>query len=395
MVIMERFINGPLVFATMGELSAFFGRFLGRPERDRPQYDFAQIKGSCEVAALRKSEAWAHAYISDGTDKGAQALADYYISFHRQLVGKPGMNGLIEPSASDANRLALELARDTTGRNKVLCTNLSHSSIAGALHTLRMEAVTLDAQPSLGYQVDKEELKKVISLEGDNLAAVVSTFGTTQLGHIERLAEFDLVRELRESGAWLHIDAAYGAYPGRLARKIKIPEADSITIDHYKFAGIQGTALLLVDQQRTPHSDISYYKHSPFTTRTSLSAGPLAAWYFTTEALGQEAGLRELALGCRQVTRRVAQLVTNQGLKTILPPELTIVPIALPSKETAQRVQSQLLERGYAVGNVDIQGKDYATYGVRMDITPKVDPERQLWAAFLAVRMIGNYSRLS
>lgn len=395
MVIRERFINSPLVFTAMGELSAFISRFLGRREQARPQYDFAQIKGACEVAALRKSEAWAQAYISDATDKSAQALADHYISFHRQLVRKPGMDGLIEPSASDTNRLALELARDATGRNKVLCTNLSHSSIAAALHTLRMEAIMIDAQPSLGYQVDKEELRKAISAEGHDLAAVVSTFGTTQLGHIEQLAGWEEVQELRESGVWLHIDAAYGAYPGRLARRIRMPEADSITIDHYKFAGVQGNALLLVDKEKTPPSDISYYRHSPFTTRTSLSAGPLAAWYFTKQALGEEAGLRELALDCRQVAQRVAQLVTNQGLKTILPPELTIVPIALHSKAAAERVQSQLLERGYAVGNIDIQGKDYATHGVRMVITPKVNPEGQLWAALLAVRMITNYFPLN
>src|SRR3989344_87714 len=233
-------------------------------------YDFAQIVGSCTEEGRKAGAGWDNVNVADGSHKGTQELVRYFIDFHKRLLEAPEMEGLLEPSATLANYRALELARNATGKNKVLCSNLSHISIARAADALRLEPIVLDADPS-DYQVRDEEVARAIGLHGKDIAVIVSTCGTTQLGHVEKLAESECVQQLRSEGAWLHIDAAYGGYVGTLSKhgKAEIPDADSITIDPYKFVGKPGVALLLVDKNKAPKTNVEYYVHSPLTIHTT------------------------------------------------------------------------------------------------------------------------------
>ena len=272
--------------------------------------DFAQIVGSCTEEGRKAGASWDNINLADGSHKGAQELAHYFIEWHKKLLGTPNMEGLLEPSASLANCRALELARNATRKNKVLCSNLSHVSITRAAELLRLEPIVLDVNP-VNYQVRDEELARAISQHGNDIAAIVSTYGTTQLGHIERLAENELVKQLRSEGTWLHVDAAYGGYVGKLSRHVKlgIPDADSITIDPYKFVGKPGVALLLVDGEKSPRPNVNYYIHSPRTFHTTLSTGPVAAWWQTVKDIGDNYGCREIPDQCEEIIRHsVARL---------------------------------------------------------------------------------------
>jgi len=237
-----------------------------------PLIDFAMIRGGSTERAQKLGSRWDSAYVSDNENQGAQDLALRFVSYHRELVGQPPMKGFIEPDASSVNERALWLARNATERSKVLLTNLSHSSVEEAIDKLGLEAIVVDADPSQNYQVNDAQIARAIGSHSNEIAAVVSTYGTTQLGNIERLAESPIVQELRANGSWLHIDAAYGGYLGMLSAHVKrkIPDADTITIDPYKFIGRPGCALLLIDQDKAPTPESSYYPQSPFTFRTSL-----------------------------------------------------------------------------------------------------------------------------
>lgn len=351
---------------------------LFRSQKRTEPYDFAQIVGSCTEDGRRVGANWDNVNIADGNHEGAQRLARHFVNFHRGLIGKDYMAGQLEPSASLANFAALQQARERTGKNKVLCSNLSHISIARACQALGLDPVVVDAKPEQAYQVDGKDAEQAISEHGNDIAAVVSTFGTTQLGHIERLAELDVVKQLVEDGAWLHIDAAYGGYIGTLARDVKtsLPDADSITLDPYKFVGKPGVALLMIDEGKVSENGVEYYVQSPLTKHTTLSAGPVAAWGKTVDDIGGVYYLGDLANEMREITRRsIEELQSKYGVELLCQPELTIIPVALDSTQEVERVHDGLLERGFAVGKVHIQGQDYDVHGVRMVLTPKVSPD--------------------
>jgi len=342
----------------------------------REPYDFAQIVGSCTVDGRAAGASWDNVNLADGSHEGAQRLVSYFVEFHKRLLGVPAMKGLLEPSASLANSRALELARNLTGKNKVLCSNLSHVSIARAADALQLELIVLDVDPT-NYQVSDETIANAVSEHGNDVAAVVSTYGTTQLGHVEQLVQNDLVKQLRREGAWLHVDAAYGGYVGKLSTYVNstIPEADSITIDPYKFVGKPGVALLLVDANKTPTPNVDYFVAAPHTFHTTLSAGPVAAWGQTVKDCGEVSGLREIADRCVEIAKLAGNQLRRKGVELVCFPEMGIVPIKLSSRAEVEHVQSQLLEEGFSVGKVRVVGKEYEVNGVRIVVTPKVDPE--------------------
>ncbi len=366
---------------------------LRKKDPDRVLYDFAMIIGSCTEDAQDMGAIWDKFNIADASDKGVQELAKTFIEYHKELLEKPNMAGLLEPNASLANFRALELARDSTNRNKVLTSNLSHASIERACHSLKLEPIVLDVDPEQGYQIDKEVLARAISKHGNDIAAVVSTYGTTQLGHIENIARAKSVRQLRKDGAWLHVDAAYGGYVGSLSyhNQEKVPDADSITIDPYKFIGKPGVALLLVNQNELPKSEVPYYSQSPHTIHTTLSAGPIAAWFYTKEEVGSS--IRETAVDCCKIAYFAGKEVENKGGQLVNPVKLSITPIAIQSAEERDFIHRELLKEHIGVGKIHITGRDYEVNGLRLVVTPKVNTERQYHPAHQAARMITELMR--
>lgn len=347
--------------------------------------NYGQIIGLCTPSAGEISSSYDNVNLADGTLPKVQETVKQFIDYHSDLIGKPELSGLVEPNASLANERALEIARGKTGKSKVLCTNLSHNSIEDACKKLRLESIVLDVVPSLGFQVDQDDLAQKVSQHGEDLAAVVSTYGTTQLGHIEDLANREIVKQLREDGVWVHVDAAYGGVIGRLNKNVprnanmfmgscdrvevsrELPDADSYTLDPYKFIGKVGCALLLLDKKDIPVRDIPHYPRSPFTLFSTVPFGPIVAW----SNMVVELGLQEVADDCVYLARRSALDLHKAGISLTLPPQLGIVPITLKNVRDSSRVQEQLNSEGYIVGNLHIKGKGYTIHGIRFAVTPK------------------------
>jgi aromatic-L-amino-acid/L-tryptophan decarboxylase len=147
------------------------------------------------------------------------------------LLGLPETwHGHIEDSASTGVMLAAIAARETTGRNVIVCSSETHSSAAKAARMLGMELRTIAVDDAQRMQPD---------LLGDlrEAAIVVATVGTTGSGAVDpvpRIAELS-----RAAGAWLHVDAAYAgsamvceefrwAFDGVLA-------ADSLVVNAHKW----------------------------------------------------------------------------------------------------------------------------------------------------------------
>jgi aromatic-L-amino-acid decarboxylase len=121
-------------------------------------------------------------------------------------------------------------ARETTGRDVVVCSDQAHSSVDKAARMLgmRMRKVASDE----AFRMDVSQLGSL-----SDAAAIVATVGTTASTSVDGVAAIGEVCE--RDGAWLHVDAAYAgaamvcpeyqwAFEG-------IERADSVVVNAHKW----------------------------------------------------------------------------------------------------------------------------------------------------------------
>ncbi len=186
-------------------------------------------------------------------------------------------DGVFTSGGTQSNLQALLMARDeacrrarrgATGprtaeilpRLRILASEASHFSVAksASLLGLGREAVIsvpCDAQRQMqtvaaGVELDRCRREGLIPM------AVVATAGTTDFGTIDPLTE--LANLCRDSGVWLHVDAAYGCgllVSRRRALLEGIEHADSVTVDYHKsfFQPVSSSAVLVRDRTSLRH----------------------------------------------------------------------------------------------------------------------------------------------
>ncbi|MFC7306474.1 pyridoxal phosphate-dependent decarboxylase family protein [Streptomyces monticola] len=117
----------------------------------------------------------------------------------------PGATGLVTTGATEANQLALLLAREHHGPVQLLAGENAHHSLHRAAWLLGLpEPVTL---PAPAGTLDPAALDEALTQLHQPLL-VAATAGTTDAGLIDPLAQIADLCDLH--GARLHIDAAYG-----------------------------------------------------------------------------------------------------------------------------------------------------------------------------------------
>lgn len=194
-----------------------------------------------------------------------------------RLAGFPDTaGGTFTAGGTQSNYMGLLLARDhflqqrlgwdarqnglppDASKMRFLCSEVAHFSVEKSAIQLGLGLqavvnVACDDRFRMNPAALRAELAKLHEA-GLWPVAVVATAGTTDFGSIDPIAE--LAPIVRESGAWLHVDAAYGGalllsdrYRPRLAG---VELADSLTVDFHKafFQPISCSAFLLADQQR-------------------------------------------------------------------------------------------------------------------------------------------------
>jgi aromatic-L-amino-acid decarboxylase len=161
----------------------------------------------------------------------ATELEGVVMSWVAQLFGLPeGWHGHIEGGASLAALTAAIAARESTGRNLMVCSQETHSSAAKAARMLGMELRTVPCDADGAMLAG--ELGQL-----DHAAIVVATVGTTSRGAIDPVAA--IADACEAAGTWLHIDAAYagtamvcpelrGAFAG-------VDRADSVMVNAHKW----------------------------------------------------------------------------------------------------------------------------------------------------------------
>ncbi|MFD7612553.1 pyridoxal phosphate-dependent decarboxylase family protein [Streptomyces sp. NPDC059828] len=147
--------------------------------------------------------------------------------------GSTSPDALVTTGGTEANQLALLLARERHGAVPVVCGSHTHHSVRRAAWLLGLpEPVTVSAP---GGTTDLTALDEALRAQR-RPALVVATAGTTDTGRIDPLSAIaDLCAR---HGAELHIDAAYGGAllfsPRHRALLQGLERARSVTLDLHK-----------------------------------------------------------------------------------------------------------------------------------------------------------------
>ncbi|MCA9243426.1 MAG: aspartate aminotransferase family protein [Phycisphaerales bacterium] len=175
----------------------------------------------------------------------------------RQMVSLPtGFVGHINDTASIATMLALAAARERafpsirqdgmSGRTDlprmtVYASEQAHSSVDKAMVALGLGLAQLRRIPTDdAFRAKPDALREMIAADraaGMRPIAVVATLGTTSTTSVDPAADMAVVA--RESGAWLHVDAAY-AGPAAISPALRPlmrgwELADSIVLNPHKW----------------------------------------------------------------------------------------------------------------------------------------------------------------
>jgi L-2,4-diaminobutyrate decarboxylase len=143
--------------------------------------------------------------------------------------------------------------QERLGRLRIVAGEHAHFSVAKAAHLLGLSADAVVSVPAdRGGALDAVALERVlydVAASGGEVAAVVATAGSTDLGVIDPLPV--VADACRDHDVWLHVDAAYGGgllvSPTRRHLLDGIERADSVSVDFHKswFQPVAASALML------------------------------------------------------------------------------------------------------------------------------------------------------
>ena len=191
------------------------------------------------------------------TAPAATELEGVVLDWVAQLLGLPaGWHGHIEDSASTSTMAALVAARETTGRDLVLCSEQAHSSVqkGARMAGMRVRKVAVDERQRM-LTDDLADLGEA--------AVIVATVGTTASTAVD---DVETIGRLCEpAGTWMHVDAAYAG------AAMVAPEF------RWAFAGIERADSLVVNAHKwmlTPQDCSLLWSRRPGDLRAAFSLTP-------------------------------------------------------------------------------------------------------------------------
>ncbi|MFE7356697.1 pyridoxal phosphate-dependent decarboxylase family protein [Streptomyces sp. NPDC057543] len=186
----------------------------------------------------------------------------------------PSPDALVTTGGTEANQLALLLARERNGPVQTICAANAHHSITRAAWLLGLPTPVVIPAPT--GVMDLTALDEALTrLHSPHRALfVTATAGTTDTGHIDPLT--DIADLCTTHGAELHIDAAYGGpllFSPTHRRKVHgLDRAHSVTLDLHKLGWQPACAGILAVPHRT-YLDALHHRASYLNADDDTEAG--------------------------------------------------------------------------------------------------------------------------
>jgi tyrosine decarboxylase/aspartate 1-decarboxylase len=287
-----------------------------------------------------------------GLYPGTRDLEKEIIDAMSSMLQGRNLSGSIVSGGTEANITALWVARNITGKRKVLFPRSAHFSFQKACDLLALEGVVVGLTDD--FTIDLDEVTRLVD---DDVCAIVGIAGSTELGQVDDIA--GLATRLPD-GCFLHVDAAFGGFVLPFLRHsevevpvfdFSIPEVSTMTVDPHKMgmSTIPSGALLLREKEWMSAID----KDAPYLSTVGQTAAlsgtrcsaAVAATYAAMRSLGEE-GYIELVKGCVEVTGHALSRARALGLKPVVEPLMNILCLYVPEVNT---VKDRLMKRGWQV----------------------------------------------
>ncbi|MDQ0796940.1 pyridoxal-dependent decarboxylase [Streptomyces sp. B1I3] len=276
----------------------------------------------------------------------------------------PRPDALITTGGTEANQLALLLARERHGPVQTICAANAHHSITRAAWLLGLPSPVVIPAPT--GVMDPTALHDALTrLDGPLL--VTATAGTTDTGDIDPLTH---IADLTTThGAELHIDAAYGGpllfSPTHRTKLTGLHRAHSVTLDLHKLGWQPASAGILAVPD---HHDLdALHHHAPYlnadddtdaglpdllgrSLRTTRRPDALKI-AVTLQALGRD-GLADLIDRTLAAAHHLARIITETPTLELYahPPISTVLFRPTDADDTTvAAIRRTLLTEGHAV----------------------------------------------
>jgi aromatic-L-amino-acid/L-tryptophan decarboxylase len=296
------------------------------------------------------------------TSPASTELESVVLDWTADLLGLPsGWHGHIEDTASTSTFAAIIAAREATGRDLIVCSEQTHSSIDKAARMLgmRLRKVPVDS-----------EFRMRIDALGDlsEAAVVVPTVGTTAVTAVDPVPE--IADACAASGAWMHVDAAY-AGAAMVCPEFRwafegVDRADSLVVNAHKWmlAPVDCSLLwtsrpddfrrafsLIPEYLRTPDAEdaLSLSEYGPALGRRFRS---LKLWA-VLRCFGRSGLQRHIRSGVELAARFEGWVAEADGWELCAPRNFSVVCFRLSGEDGDER-NRMLLERVNASGEIFI-----------------------------------------
>ncbi|HTL42568.1 MAG TPA: aminotransferase class V-fold PLP-dependent enzyme [Pseudolysinimonas sp.] len=266
------------------------------------------------------------------------------IGFVRGLLhGGPDVVGTVTTGGTESCLLAVKTARDAwlaardlspgQARARLVAPVTVHAAFQKAAHYFGLD---VDLVPVLdsGAVATADIAERL----GDDVALVVASAPSYPFAALDPIDE--IAQVAAGHGIPLHVDACIGGlilpfWPDLPAWDFTVPGVTSISADLHKFGyAPKGASVLLQrgrERQRLQYFATTRWPGYPVVNPTILgskSAGPLAAAWAITEALGVD-GFAELAASCLRATRALQAAIEGiEGLRVVGEPVGPLLAVA-------------------------------------------------------------------
>ncbi|MFI2635194.1 tyrosine decarboxylase MfnA [Streptomyces collinus] len=311
--------------------------------------------------------------------RGTKRIERRVVRLLLDLMGNPGGSGSLVSGGTEANLIALLVARESarargrlTDRPEVVVSSTVHFSFTKIFGLLGLAPVVVPVDDSL--RLPAGEVARRI---GEHTVAVVATAGSSEFGVVDAVDEIGPVVAGRD--VHLHVDAATGGFIIPFARELghdlpqfdfSVDGVDSITIDPHKYglANVPAGAILFRGAQDAGRFAVdSFFIDTP-VHNTLLGTRPGAAavsTYAVLEHLGRD-GFRDLTRNNYEVTRYLVDGLRAAGHELFAEPQLNIVVVRMPH---AVRISQLLESKGWIVSTSKRFGET-----LRLVVTRHVTP---------------------
>ncbi len=298
-----------------------------------------------------------------GLNPATAKLERNLISLLGNLLGDPSVQGNLTSGGTEANLIAMYLAKQSKPYVKhpsIIVPESAHYSFdkAAALMGLQIRRARLQQD----YELDLQHYESLID---ENTVALVGIAGTSALGLVDPI---DKISQLaREYQIYLHVDAAFGGLVLPFMEELgyqystydfRNPEVCSITVDPHKMGmGVNPSGAILVRNTSKIQAkfEIPYLAGGSFKSFNILGTRPGApaiAFWALLQHLGK-VGFMNMVQQCWENTLYlVDEIAQIPEVEVATSPQMNVLGLKLTSHSSIDfdQFDSLLRAKGWALG---------------------------------------------